>query len=272
MLKFVVDKLEDVAEALRDYYEPKDGKFVLKVEGAKSQADIDKQLSANQAERTAHTKTKQDLASANEKLKVWGDLEPDTVLGQLTELETLKAAGPNAKADDINKKAEEIAATKFGQEKQKLQRDLVKVTGERDALLKETGDLKTSISTRSVDDAVREAATALKVLPEAVGDLTLLARSAFKITDGKVLTEDGRDPNQWLEDRKKTSPYLWAPAKGAGAGGQGGGDTTGENPFSGKGWNLTKQGQMVQQDPAKAKTMAEQAGTTVGGPRPKVAA
>lgn len=269
MLKLIIDKLEDVAEGLRDHYKEKDGKFHLQVEGIKTQADVDKVLAAKTKEVTEHKATKDALKAANDKLAVFGELDPDAVITQLQELETLKAAGPNAKAEEITRKAEEIAAAKFGNEKQKLIRDLAKVTGERDELSKAKTGLETLITQRGVDDAVRGAAVAAKVRPDAVLDLTLLARNDFKMVDGKVLTEDGRDPAQWLEDRKKTAPYLWPAAQGAG--GQGGNDnplTGGENPFSHTGWNLTKQGEQVKANPAKANQLAELAGTKVGGPRP----
>lgn len=271
MLKFKIEKLEDVAEGLRDYYKEKDGAWYLQVDGAKTQADIDRQLAANQSERTAHTATKAKLKDAETKLQAWGELDPDDVTTKLEKLTTLEASGSNPKAAEIQQLIETGVGNRIKGETTKLQRTIDKLTGERDEAVAKAGGLETQITLRGIDDTVRTAAMAANVLPAAIPDLTLLARSAFKLVDGKAQTEDGRDPVQWLEDRKKTAPYLWAPAKGAG--GQGGGDgpggiVAGDNPWSYAGWNVTKQGQVLTKDRAQATKLAEQAGTTIGGPKP----
>lgn len=271
MLKRIIEKLDEVPEALRDHYVEKDGKWHLQVEGMKTQEDIDRQQAALQAERTAHKTTKDALKASNDKLEVWGELEPDDVTAKLEKLTTLEGAGNNPKAEEIRSMAETLATARIKTETTKLQRSLDKMTEERDAAVNEGTGLKTQIVQRTVDDAIRGAATGAKVIPEAVPDLTILARNEFKLVDGKVVTEDGRDAVQWLEDRKKTAPYLWPQAKGAGAQGgseNNGGLQAGDNPFSYAGWNVTKQGQAVTADRSKAAKLAEQAGTTIGGPKP----
>lgn len=273
MLKLEIAKLEEVAEALRDFYKEKDGKFYLQVDGMKTQADIDKQLAANQKERTEHAATKATLKVATDKLAVLGELDPDEIIDKLAKLETLEAAGANPKAEEIQKLVDAGVTAKLKVETQRLERTLKTTTDERDALKSQVGELGGKIVQRTVDDAVRDAATVAKVVPEAIGDVLILARSAFKLTDGKVVDESGRDPSQWLEDSKKSRPYLWPRAQGAG--GQGGGDGGGlskDNPFSADGWNLTEQGKLVTANPTKAAELAALAGTTVGAPRPQAVA
>lgn len=275
MLKLVIAKLDEVEEGVRGFYEEKDGKYHLKLEGGvKTQADIDKVLAAKNKEVAEHNATKTKLKDAEAKLTAFGETDPDKLAEQLQELETLKAAGPNANAETIQAKAAEIAERTLKTERQKFARDLTKVTAERDDAVKTSAELGASITQREISDQIRGAATTAKVIPESVADLLIIAGRDFKLVDGKAVTEDGRTPDQWVEDSKKTRPFYWPVAKGAGAGGANDPNAMAakDNPFSHEGWNMTKQGNIVKEFPDKANTLAKQAGTTVGGPRPAKAA
>jgi len=275
MLKLIVASLDEVDEKFRELYAEKkgaDGKstFELKVEGAKSQADIDRLQAALNKERTDHTAAKASLKTATDKLAAFGDIDPDDVAAKLEKLTTLEAAGANPKAEEITRLVNAGVESKLKTETTKLNRTIATLTTERDEALKQATDLNGQIINRQLDDAIRSAAVTAKVIPEAIADVLIMARGDFKLVDGKAVTEDGRDPTQWVEDSKRVRPWLWPAAKGAG-GNPGGDNPGGENPFSAKQWNITKQGQMVQADPSKADRLAKEAGTTVGGPRPKAA-
>lgn len=271
MLKAVIAKLEDVAEELRSFYkEVKVGdkvQFELQVDGMKTQGDIDRVTTALNKERTDHAATKTELKTATTKLQAFGELDPDDVASRLEKLTTLEAAGANPKAEEITRLVEAGVQARLKTETTKLNRTIVTLTEERDQYKKSSEDLNGQIIGRQVDDAIRTAATAAKVIPEAVADVLLMARGEFKLLDGKVVTEDGRDPQQWVEDSKKVRPWLWPVAQGAGANG-GGNQQSGDNPWSHDGWNLTKQGEVLKSDSAKANRLAQEAGTKVGGPRP----
>lgn len=271
MLKAIIAKLEDVEEGLRSFYkEVKVGdkvQYELQVDGMKTQGDIDRVTSALNKERTDHAKAKDDLKTANTKLQAFGELDPDDVAAKLEKLSTLEAAGANPKAEEITRLVEAGVSQRLKTETTKLTRTITQLTEERDNAVKQATDLNGQIIGRQVDDAIRTAALTAKVIPEAVTDVLLMARGEFKLVDGKVVTEDGRDPGQWVEDSKKTRPWLWPVAKGAG--GNGGGNLpTGENPWSADGWNMTKQGAILNSDPSKAEQLAKEAGTTIGGLKP----
>lgn len=266
-LALLVDTLDGVDEKLRDFYvQNKDTKkFELQIDGPiKTQADIDRVTSALNKERTDHKATKDALKTAEGKLTAFGELDPDDVSAKLDKLSQLEAAGENPDAKKIQQLVDTGIQNGLKQATTKLQREVDRLTGELTSKTGEVEKLNGVIVGRTVDDAMRAAATSAKVLPEAVPDLLLIARSELKLVDGKVVTEDGRDPSQWLEDRKKASPFYWAAAKGAGAGGGNETPAGGDNPFTNEGWNITAQSNMLRADPAKAQKLAEQAGVPKG--------
>jgi hypothetical protein len=68
---------------------------------------------------------------------------------------------------------------------------------------------------------------------------------------------------------QQKKPHWWPMSRGGGAGGgQGLGDMI-NNPWSADSWNMTAQGRLYNENPTRAKQLAEAAGTTIGGPRPK---
>jgi hypothetical protein len=277
MIKAVIETETEVPEALRDHYEQRDGKFYLQVDGVKTQADIDKQLVANRAERTEHTATRQKLKEAEDKLAAFGSLSPEDVKDKLTTLASLEAAGSNPAAEEIRRIAETLANAKAVQRTQELTRSAANLKLERDAATAKSADLLNKINIRQIDDAVREAATTAHVLPDAVDTLTKLARSEFKVDGDTVLSGDGRSPADWIENFKTTSPFLWPVSKGAGAHSTSGFGNSplpvgADNPFSNEGWNLTRQSEVLLTNPSRAHQLAEIVGTKVGGPRPARAA
>jgi hypothetical protein len=81
----------------------------------------------------------------------------------------------------------------------------------------------------------------------------------------------GIDPVTWFTEILPKRPHWQGPSVGGGAGGnRGGGSFDGANPWTAESWDMTKQGAMYRQDPAKAAKMAESAGTSIGGAKPKL--
>jgi hypothetical protein len=129
--------------------------------------------------------------------------------------------------------------------------------------------------TRTIHDAVRDAALKAKILPEALEDALMLSDRVFDIDEsGKVIVKDdsgftpGVDATVWFSDMQKKRPHWWGPSGGGGAGGNRGGNGVTKNPWSSNEWNMTEQGRLYNEDPARAIQLAAMAGTTVGGQRP----
>lgn len=273
VLKAIIAKLDEVEEAYRGLYVQKGDKFEIQIEGMKTQGDIDRVNIALTKERGDHSTARNALKEATDKLAGFGELKPEDVTAKLERLETLEAAGtPDiAKNFDklVNERVEAVVGSRIKAETAKFTKQVTDLTAELGTTKTANEGFKTQITARTIDDAVRSAATVAKIAVPAVADALIIARSEFKLVDGRVQTEDGRTPDQWIEGRKESSPHWWPAAQGAGAGGSNGeGVKNGDNPFSHAGWNLTKQGALVLSNSAQAQRLAEQAGTTVGGQRP----
>lgn len=96
----------------------------------------------------------------------------------------------------------------------------------------ETGSTyKSRYESKMIEDALREAAIAAKVLPEALYDISLRGSNVFSLAedgsveardrDGKLAkTQDGKSvltTSNWIEDLKKSSPHYWPRSESAGA-------------------------------------------------------
>jgi hypothetical protein len=262
-LKRILESLDGVPEPLHDEYEEKDGKFYLKpIEGLKPVEEFNVVHRALSKEREEHKTTKTKLVS-------FGDLNPDEVRAQLDQIEELRVLA-EGKVDDakINQLVES-----------RLRVKLAPVERERDQLKTQNLELGQTVETfkgrdrtRTIVDAVQQAARAAKVVDTAIEDVTILAERMFDVQDGTVVTKDnvgvtpGMDPASWLTDMLQKRPHWLPPSKGGG-GRQGNGEG-GANPWSANAWNMTEQGRVYKADPAKAERLAKAAGSKVGAISP----
>jgi hypothetical protein len=264
-LKAILDSIDDLPDAVKSEYVEKNGKFELQVEGMKTEADV-----ARVAE--ALRKEKNDFSAFKTQFAPLAGKKIEDVVAQLDRIPELEAAAAG--------KLDETAIEKMVEGRIKgrvapLEREVgqLKATvAEKDKVIDEfTGKEKT----RTIHDAVRKAATVAKVVPEALEDALILAERHFELDDsGRVVTKDGLpvtagiQPEAWFTDLQATRKHWWGPNIGGGAGGNRGGGGPADNPFTHENWNMTKQGQLVRENPAKAEQLARSAGTTVGGQRP----
>jgi hypothetical protein len=213
--------------------------------------DIEKLTEALRKERADHKATKE---KHGEQL--------NAAHGRIKEYELL---GPNANAGVIAEHMTNAAKAALAAGTAELQAKLATVEAEL-AESRKTGEtLNGQLTQRAISEATREACRESHVRSEAINDVLTFAANELKLVDGEVRTEDGRDVATWLDDRKATSPYLWPAARGAGARGMsGGGDGApihdGQNPFKpGPTFSLTKQGEIMQTNPERAKMLQAQA-------------
>lgn len=268
-LKVVLDSVDELDEPLKALYSERDGKFHLTgVEGIKTQADIDRLTRAAATEREEHKKTKERFKPFESFLE-----NPDDVIAKLDKYDELEAAA-KGKIDD--KKLDEMVETRLKSRAAPLER---KAAG----LEKENGELKAKLAEaeareqrRTIHDHVREAASKSKMIDTAIEDALFLAERVMVVTeDGKVVTKDGVgttpdvDATVWLTEMQTKRPHWWPQSQGGGARGAGGSGGVGNNPFTAEHWNLSDQGKIYNENPARAEQLARVAGTTVGGPKPK---
>lgn len=187
-IKAIIEKLEDVPEALREHYTEKDGKFLLGVEpvGGFALEDVTGLKSALGAERTQRERLEKDVIK-------FKDLDPDRARAALTELEELKKIDPANEAD-------KIANTKFEAAKAQL---IDKHTQDLAARDQRIGKLTGAVAELMID------AVATAGLAEAKGAVELLlphvrAHTRVKETDdGKFVVEViDKDGNARIGDSK----------------------------------------------------------------------
>ena len=268
-LKAILDSIDDLPDPLKSEYVEKNGKYELQVEGMKTEADLARVQTALTKERADHKVVREQLTSFK---TVLGDRKVEDVLTQLDRIPELEAAAAGKLDDEkINQIVETRIKTKLAPVERELNQYKTQVA-EKDKVIE---GYTVAERTRKIHDAVRKAATAAKVLPEAIEDALNLADRVFELDEsGKVITKEGVgvtqgiEPSVWFIDLQKTRAHWWGQSSGGGAGGNRGGDFGGKNPFSAEHWNMTEQGKLVVSDRAKAEQLAKAAGTTIGGKKP----
>jgi hypothetical protein len=264
-LKAILDSIDDLPDALKGEYVQKGDKYELQVEGMKTEADVARVQEALRKEKNDFTAFKAQFAPLAGK-------KVEDVVAALDRIPELEAAA-QGKLDDT--KINEIVETRLKSRAAPLEREntqLKATIAEKDTVI---AGYEGKEKTRSIHDAVRKAASAVKVVPEAIEDALILAERHFQVDEsGRVVTKDGVgvtpgiQPEAWFTDLQSTRKHWWGANIGGGGNGNRGGNGGADNPWTAENWNMTKQGQIVRENPQKAEQLAKVAGTKVGGPKP----
>ncbi len=238
-LKAVIDALEEVPEGYRDLYAKGSGDtYVLQIEDPKSHPAISGLVSTLEKQKTQITQLK---ASA----KAWDELKGlvDTEDGvELTPQDVFDAIqDPGAEGGDAQAKISEGVKAGVAAAQAKFERELSKITGERDkalgALRGKTvdADLDTAIAKAGVLEKYRPAVRAvLKQLgPEMVEEGGQF-RGVFKQDPDGIPRDLSIDEfvGAWAKS-ENASPYMPAQGGGSGAKEAGGGGQLGAGKFDG---------------------------------------
>lgn len=267
-LKAIVDSLDDVPEHFHELYTEKNGKYEISgIEGIKTQADIDRLQSALTKERNDHKAVK-------ERFSVFADRDPTEILGILDRVPELEAAAAG-KIDDA--KLNEMVESRLKTRVAPLEREKGTLAQKLTEYEQRVQMYETKERTRTIYDEVRSAIGKTQGFQQsAVEDALMFAERMLEVTeDGKVVTKDGVgvtagvDATVWLSDMQNRKPHWWGPTEGGGATGNRGTGGGGSNPFSHAGWNMTEQGKLYRENPARAEQLAKAAGTSIGGARPQ---
>lgn len=266
-LKAIVDKIDDVDEQYRDLYTERNGKFELSVEvgvdGVKSFSDFNNLNEALRKERNDHK-------TAKDTLSRFGGRSVDDIIKDLDRIPELEASKGQIDEEKLNSIVESRLKGKTGP----LERELGEYKTKAEQLGQQVTEFQNRETNRTILDNIRSVATKAKVLPEALEDIQMYIGCFSLTSDGRVVVKDnvgytpGLTVEQWLTDMQQNRPHWWgATTLGGSRGGQGGAGGS-ANPWTHENWNMTEQGKIYTQNPAKAKQMAEQAGTTIGGKKP----
>ncbi len=276
-LQAVLENKTDVPDGMADHYVESDGKFVLAVEGMKTQKDFDDYAAALKKRLTD--------AGADFARKQGAGLTREDVV-DVVEGAMKKFAAPGVKPGDGNgadggKGGDPDVSARLHDVERNLaavQKELKTTKAERDEALGKSRDT-------TIRNQLTQAANAAGATPEGVTNLVSLVENSFEVAqDGTVITKleagNGVSPNQKPEDffanvaREKAFRMFWPASKGTGADGDGaggpgaGGELGKGNPFSKAGWNLTAQGKLYIANKAEAERLMKAAGVELGATVP----
>ena len=245
--------------------------------GIKTQADIDRLTESLRKERNDHQASKTELSALKGALGPWAVLKPEEVTAKIDGYDALETQANNAGLQNEEKISQIVESRIKGR--------LAPIERERDSLKAELGTRDTKIAefetqarNRKIQEALRKARIAAKISDESEEHVLLLGERVFEVTDdGRVVTKDqvgctpGLEPESWIAEMQPTHRGWWPESRGGGAQGgrAGNGGMGGENPWSAKGWNITKQMSYAKEHGTeKAAQMAEVAGSRIGATTP----
>lgn len=261
LLKSVYETQEEIPEQFVELFEERQGKWMLtKIEGMKTEADVHRIQESLNKERST-------LRDAKQKLAAWGELDPADVHKQLDEMPELQARLADLGDGSAN---EETIQTRVDAGIRRVEAPLHR---ERDKLTADVAERDTTINglqnqirTKSIRDALREAATKNKVETAAFEDVMLRSPMFELDDDGAVVTKDGlpdipggMTADAWLAETRTKYSHWYALPAGAGAKGSTGSKVTG-NPFTKGKFDSVAAQALSKSDPQKAAQLAKSAG------------
>lgn len=204
MLKLIVDTTEGLDPAIATLYEKtEDGKFRLNVEGAVPREKLDEFRNKNiELMKTVDNFKGVDVAKYQQLLGIEK---------KLTDKELVEAG----KVDEVVQSRIKTMQTEHGTIVEGLTGQLSLANRQLEGLL--------------IDSSVRVKALEFGVMPTAVDDVMLRAKTIFKIVDGvavpqqdgkTVYGKDGINPmgvDEWISNLSKTAPHLFGSTQGGGA-------------------------------------------------------
>ncbi|RVM02683.1 hypothetical protein [Sinorhizobium meliloti] len=258
-IKAIIDSLDSVEEEYRSLYEEKDGKFVLAIEGIESHPGAAALKAALDRVRGEKRTLSDKLTAAESRLEG---------LPEDFDREAFETLRQQAEGKEPPKIEERLAAQKTQLE--------AKFAKDRERLEARANKLDSTLRRVMVDDgltkALLDAGIDKNYLPAAKA--LLKEKGQIKLVEDDVAIQVFADDG--VNDRTPLSDYVrsWAGqdegkvfvAKPTGGDAKGGdGRQFSDNPWdssNGKKPNLTKQQQLVQENPSKARQMAQAAGVT----------
>lgn len=268
-LKMILETLDDVPEALHEFYTEKDGKYVLDAEGVDDHPAVASLKNAYRSEQERRRKLTTELAAEKAKTAdLPEDFDPDE-WARLKAEEEARQADPDNK--DVRKQIETAVSAARQQEQTKAASQIKKIEGERDAAIAAGDATKAQLRKRIVEDDLNKALTEAGVTKPTF----LKAAKAMLERDVEVIEEDDGIVARMKADLggDEIAKYVatWVqtddgkvfvePAKGGDApGGKPPGGNNGPNPWKTETSNLTQQMEIIRRDPTQAKRLMKAAG------------
>lgn len=268
-LQAVYDAEDKIPANAKEFYtQGDDEKWYLQAEitgvaGVKTFTDFSRLNEALRKERNDHGQLKAQVRAVGVPL---ADVRAQ--LDRVAELEAeIEASSDPKNQAKLDALVEKRATAKLAP----VQRELETTKTQLAQATTEIEGFKSQGRSRSIADEVRKAASAAKMLPEAVDDALLISDRLFEVDEsGAVVTKDGLkdvtagiSASDWVATMQQKRPHWWGTSGGGGANGSGrGGNMLANNPWTHDGWNMTQQAALIKSDPTRANALAKAAGHT----------
>ncbi len=268
-LKTKIDSLEEVPEALQNFYEETgNGSYVLAIDGVPPQAQA--KIAEFRENNIALAKQREDLEA---QLKVFEGLDADKARDALGKLATMEEE-EMVKSGDIETLVQQrLNANKADHLKQLETLKAAKDEAEKKAKLNQA-KLSEYIIQQRVMDAIHSTATPHAA---AVSDIMQRAKSQWRLSeDGALYAVDefgnkqfskGGDepmsPAEWSKNLVENARHLFAASVGSSATGSGGTKRPQNNPWSAEHRSLDMQTKIFKENRDLAVKMAAEAGITL---------
>lgn len=202
------------------------------------------------------------LKEQGEVLKRFDGIDPDTVRAMLKQFDDDEEAKliADGKINDVLDKRTERMNAAHKKELQAIQNELAKAQA-----------LAAKFKDGHLSSAVQKIATEAGVHKTALDDALLRARTVFEVNDdGEVVAREGEfgqdgkplTLKEWFDGMRETAPHWFPAPQGGGVGGNHH-TPSAVNPWAKATFNLTKQSQLLKENPALAARMMAQAGVKV---------
>ncbi len=260
-LKAIIETKEEIPEGLVDYYVEKDGSYHLSVEGFTEKSKLDEF-------RNSNIELKKSLEGVTQKLDSFNGIDPSSAKDALEKMKAVENQELMEKG-----KFDELLAKKESEYGGKIDA-LSKRSNEQEELANRyKGELESYRITSAIQSAVNKNGTPQS---SAVADILARAKTSWEIDEKGNLfcvdqdrkarySENGSTymtPDEWSKELIANAPHLFVPSNGSGANGSGelGGKSNSENPWLSGSYNLTRQGEILTDNPTHAEQLAREAG------------
>lgn len=255
MLKFSYDNEADIPEGAKQFYKQAGGKWLLQAAGVSNEEAEGYRASMNAARADAE-KYKGIIAK-------FGDHTPETIAALEEENAGLKAGG----GEDI----EARVAAQVEVRTKNLQRDITAANQRAQEAETKLAEVNAQFAQTQIETAAANAATNLgQVADTAMVDVRLHAGLDLELNEaGEVVTKEtcklgaGLSVKDWMDKKLQSMPHWEKPSEGGGSRGSKTARNNQENPWDPKTINVTRQHQIIAEDPDRARSLAKAHGVTL---------
>lgn len=185
---------------------------------------------------------------------------------RVKKLESMLAENEEAKliADG---KIDELVSKRLSREQATWQSQLEQKDTETQQLRQQVEALQGA----TINSGIASAGAKVGLAPTAIEDAQLIARhSGWVLEEGVPVLRKGEEVvrgkngpitfEEWLESQRETRPHWFPTPKGSGSTGNRGGGQHANNPWKKDSFNLTRQGQLMRENPELAERLMAEAG------------